>query len=88
MGYLKFNLIQNWDKEFPELEPYMVIELQKDSIEKGFSSCDEYGISDFIPTGETMLFLPANEETNLAFIGERIESRNKTFFLVKEKKGE
>lgn len=78
-----FYLVQNWEKEYPELEPYMVIDLINKNAH--FSTCDEHGISDFLGGYKEMHFLPANEDVVWAFLGETQIENNKTFLIVKQK---
>jgi len=89
-GQLIFSLIQNWQRKYPEQEPYSVIKYvgkaedyftgEKKLIE-GYSACDEYGNADWLPGGE--LFLPANEETQMAFLGETKVIDEKLFLVIK-----
>jgi hypothetical protein len=87
MSFLLFNLIQNWDGEYSDKEPYQVIELlDKDHSIRGYSLCDEMGRTDFLPSAnsnEESWFLPANEDTKLAFIGKKIYIKDKEMFVVK-----
>jgi len=85
-GRLRFSLFQNGGK-FPELEPHDVIKyIGVDPVPKpmeGFMGCDEYGIAEWLPVDQ-MFFRAANEETELAFIGERIVKDGITFLVVRE----
>lgn len=85
MSYLLFNLIQNWNGEYSEKEPYMVIELvDQNHAPRGFSMCDELGRTDFLPgTFKKVWFLAANEDTELAFIGEKKYIDGKEVLVVK-----
>lgn len=85
---MEFHIIQNIDNEYPDL-PGQVIKLRKDGEERlGYSSCDEYGITDFCPSpkdrGWTYLFA-ADEDTIWAFLGEKEQKiiDNKTYTLLK-----
>lgn len=86
-GRLKFSLTQNWNHEYPELEPYGVIKyMGVDPVPiqmEGFSSCDEYGIAEWLPSDE-MHFRPVNEETELAFIGDRVVKDGMTFLIIRQ----
>ena len=93
-GQLIFSLIQNWQRKYPEQEPYSVIKYvgkaedyftgEKKLIE-GYSACDEYGNADWLPGGE--LFLPANEETQMAWLGKTKNVEGRIFLVVKGKEG-
>jgi hypothetical protein len=86
---LFFNLIQNWEGEYPKMVPYQVIELvdQNHPSFRGYSSCDEMGRTNYLPgieVGKTFSrFLSANEDTELAFIGEKIEKDGRTWLIAK-----
>lgn len=75
---MEFYLIQNWNHEYPEHEPYMVMDLKNE--DKAFSSCDEYGVSDWLPY-KNMKFIAANEDILWAFLGSKVEIENKTFLI-------
>lgn len=87
MSFLLFNLIQNWNNEYSNKEPYQVIELlDNEHPIRGYSLCDEMGRTDFLPSADSngeSWFLPANEDTELAFIGEKKWSNGKELFVVK-----
>jgi hypothetical protein len=86
---LMFNLFQNVNGEYPDLIPYQVIEFvdQDHPAKRGYSSCDEYGRTSFLPglihKEDACLFLPANDDTEWAFIGEKVELDKKTWLVVK-----
>ncbi len=85
-GQLLFTLSQNSEGEFPELEPYEVIEYMGlvENLKppfKGFSGCDEHGFCEWLPS-DRMLFRPANEETELAFLGETVVDNGVKFLVV------
>jgi hypothetical protein len=86
MSFLLFNLIQNWNNEYSDKEPYQIIELiDKDHPMRGYSLCDEKGKTDYLPSGGAdgkCWYLPANEDTELAFIGEKKWSNGKELFVV------
>lgn len=83
-GVLLFNMIQNWEKEYPEFEPYQVLEfISKDKIMiRGYSACNEYGYTDFLPPGEYNWFVAANQDTIDAFLGETKFKDGKIFCKV------
>jgi len=86
MSYLLFNLIQNWHGEYSDKEPFQIIELiDKNHPMRGYSLCDENGRTDYLPscTNGKCWFLPANEDTELAFIGEKKYINGKELFIVK-----
>lgn len=86
-----FYMIQNFNNEYPELEPYPVLDI-KDEKKTSYSRCDEYGISNFVPGSYTKppksYFLPANEDVLWAFLGEKEEIKGRIFLIVKEIKEE
>ena len=80
-----FVMVQNWNKEYPELEPYMVLDFVGKN--EGFSRCDENGMTAWVPTAPhdpKMHFLPANDDVLWAFLGEKEEIKGKTFLVVRE----
>ena len=85
-GQLKFNMIQNWNEEFPDLKPYEVIKLNKEENKEGYSHCDEYGKSDYLPglgkKHDYRSFVAADENTVLAFLGESFKENGKIFLKV------
>lgn len=88
MSVLLFNLIRNWHGEYSTKEPYQIIELvDKTHPIRGYSCCDENGRTNCLPhsdpNGECW-FLPANKDTELAFIGKKKYIRGKELFVVKK----
>ena len=78
----EFGMIQNWNKEYPELKPYQVLEFIEKSKHQ-YSRCDEYGITDWLPTdAKEMWFLPASDEVLKAFLGKKIKHHNGNTFLI------
>jgi len=83
MEYLLFDLIQNLYGEYPEFSPHMVIKLaKKGSTREGFGGCSEMGKTDFV--GGRGLFRPVDEDTELAFLGEKVVKGGITFLRVVE----
>jgi hypothetical protein len=87
MIHLLFSLCQNWHGEFSDKEPFQVIEfIDKDHPPRGYSMCDEFGRTDWLPScmeNGICYFLPANEDTELAFIGEKKWIGNKEVCIIK-----
>jgi len=83
---LLFDIIQNMSGEYPQFAPYSVIKLAtKGETREGYTSCDEYGRSNWLGAkrnGEFSSFLAINENTKLAFLGERFEEEEKVFLKV------
>jgi hypothetical protein len=84
-----FNLIQNWKNEYPQFEPYEVIAYTASGELQGYSACDEYGRTDFLPSagmapepGSYSWYRAANEETANAFLGEKKVEDGKTWLKV------
>jgi hypothetical protein len=86
MSLLLFTLSQNWNGEYSNHQPFQTIKLASHTQPlSGYSICDEYGRTDFLPgndNGES-LFLPADEDTELAFIGPRKIQNNLSLCVVK-----
>jgi len=82
---LFFKLIQNMNDEYPQFLPYSVIKLvKKGDAPEGFSCCDEYGRTDYMPglrQKQFALFRPYDENTKLAFLGEQIINKDGIIFL-------
>jgi hypothetical protein len=85
-SFLLFSLIQRSDIEYLIDEKYQIVELvDKDHPIRGYSLCDEHGRTDYLPSANSnseSWFLPANEDTELAWIGKKKWSEGKEFFVV------
>lgn len=74
MNNLEFVMIQNINNEYPEL-PGEVLLYVSNNERQGYSHCNEYGETNFLPGAPLYLqerwFFAANEETIWAFLGEK-----------------
>lgn len=86
-GHLRFDLIQNINNEFPDIDGEVILYRGLAPIDPGpyaYSDCDEFGNAEWLPTWE-MAFQPANEETEYAWAG-KVETKGRKVFIVKSEK--
>lgn len=83
---LLFDISQNISGEYPQFEPFSIIKLAIKGEERiGYTSCDEYGRTIWLGgrrNGDWGTFLAIDENTKLAFLGEKFEEKDGTFLKV------